>query len=426
MININRKFGYPIKVFTLTALIFLIGCSSTEVAGTGSQAGNGIVTATVIYDDNSTASSAEIYVRRADYLKDENDTTEEEYVDLTGDDGSLKLTLDSDIDYVVEVRDGNGFAVLAVCSTGAYIGDTLNLDTILIEKEATFSGEVDISGIPDSVLVYVQIYGIDKLAKVDSLGAFHFENIPSGSYELKIKPADPLFMPADSQRIALGPDDSLEAGIFLLPEDFWKDTVIIREILDLNNLDTLAVDSVVKRGSQGRITDLIIVGKGVDTLPPSIGQLRLDFLALSDNDISTIPEEIRHMLSLEQLDLAKNSISVLPMGMMELRNLRFLDLNDNSLTLLPPDFGKLRFLEQFSCRENALVSFNPSIGMLKYLKVLDLYNNEINLLPFEITFLKGIEILDVRYNNLLLLSPEIEEWIDANSNTSEWRATQSD
>lgn len=410
----------------ISLLIFSSGCSNSDVAGTGSQAGNGIVTAVVVYDDSTVASNAEVYVRQSDYLKDTSNNSIEEYVSLVDNYGRVNLELDTETDFVIEIRDNNGYALLAVCSTNAYVGDSLNFDTLYLEKDAVFFGEVDISNLPKDVPVYVQVYGMNKIEKVDSLGYFKFDHMPHGKYSLKIVPGHTDYLPVDSQNIALGPEDSLEAGKFLLPQDFWKDTVIIREILDLNGLNSTSVDSVVKRDPFGRIRDLLLFGKNIDTLPPSIGDLGLHVLLLAENNLTDIPGELGRMQSLEHLDLAKNSISILPLGFTELRNLRYLDLNENSLSSLPPDFGKLRFLNHFKCRQNQLHELPGSIGMIEHLENLDLYDNVLDKLPFEILNITTLQLLDLQYNRLKNQPTLIKQWINEYSNNSAWEITQKD
>lgn len=416
-----------IKYISILIYLFLslMGCSSTEVSGTGSQAGNGIVTATIVYNDSTVAGGAEVYIRNANFLKDTSDSQTENYSVLVDSYGKLNVSMDTDNDYILEIRDNSGYSVLVICSTAAYTSDTLNFDTLYMERVSEFYGTVDVSNIPKDVPVYVQVYGMNKIEKVDSLGKFQFKDMPHGTYNLKILPYHPDYLAVDSQKVALGADDSIEAGTFLLPHDFWKDTVIIREILDLNGLNSLGVESVVKRDPMGRIRDLLLLDRGIDTLPPSIGNLQLHFLLLAKNNIKMIPGELGKMLSLERLVLAKNRISSFPAELVELRNLRDLDLNENSLSSLPPDCGKLRYLKSFKCTRNSLTSIPASIGMIENLKVLDLYDNEISILPFEIIYLKNLEMLDVDYNRLRGLPTEIADWVDQYSRNEEWFATQS-
>lgn len=409
----------------LILLQLLNGCSSSDISGTGSQAGNGIVTAVVLYEDSTVAENAEIYVRSTNYLKDTASNVVEDYITKIDNHGKMTIEMDPDSEFVIEIRDNKGYATLVHCSTNAYKGDSLDFDTLFMVKEAMFFGKVDLTNIPDYVPVYVQVYGMDKIEKVDHEGNFKFDKMPAGTYKVKILPAHQDYEPIDDQKIALGPNDSLEMSTILLHQDFWKDTLIIRDILDLNNLDTLSVDDVVERDSIGRINKLILIDRGIDTLPQQIGMLRLNTLILSGNNLSSIPFEIDKIQSLEYLDLARNNISKLVWTIVELRNLRYLDLSENSLDSLPEGLGKLRFLSHLACRENVLKSIPETIGMIEHLLTLDLYNNELRDLPAKITYLKDLENLDVRYNKLFSLSYELENWINTYSVNEDWKVTQS-
>lgn len=57
-------------------------------------------------------------------------------------------------------------------------------------------------------------------------------------------------------------------------------------------------------------------------------------------DIQDIPEDIKHLRSLQVADFSSNPIPRLPAGFAQLKSLTVLGLNDMSLTSLPSDFGQ--------------------------------------------------------------------------------------
>ena len=57
-------------------------------------------------------------------------------------------------------------------------------------------------------------------------------------------------------------------------------------------------------------------------------------------DISDIPDDIKHLQSLQVADFSSNPIPRLPAGFSQLKSLTVLGLNDMSLTSLPEDFGR--------------------------------------------------------------------------------------
>lgn len=57
------------------------------------------------------------------------------------------------------------------------------------------------------------------------------------------------------------------------------------------------------------------------------------------SDITDIPDDIKHLGSLQIADFSSNPIPRLPIGFSQLKSLTVLGLNDMSLTSLPEDFG---------------------------------------------------------------------------------------
>lgn len=67
--------------------------------------------------------------------------------------------------------------------------------------------------------------------------------------------------------------------------------------------------------------------------------LYLQQLNLSDNQITTIPDCIKHLSNLNNLDLSKNRISNCPEWLQALPNLNTLDLRKNPLPISPEILG---------------------------------------------------------------------------------------
>lgn len=67
-------------------------------------------------------------------------------------------------------------------------------------------------------------------------------------------------------------------------------------------------------------------------------RFKLNFLFFF-TDIPDIPDDIRHLRSLQVADFSSNPIPRLPAGFSQLKSLTVLGLNDMSLTSLPQDFG---------------------------------------------------------------------------------------
>ncbi|GAB0093092.1 protein lap4 [Sergentomyia squamirostris] len=124
-------------------------------------------------------------------------------------------------------------------------------------------------------------------------------------------------------------------------------------------------------------------------------------------DIPDIPDDIKHLRSLQVADFSSNPIPRLPAGFSQLKSLTVLGLNDMSLTSLPADFGSLSQLESLELRENLLKGLPESISQLTKLERLDLGDNEIENLPPHLGHLPALQELWLDHNQLQKLPPDI-------------------
>ncbi|XP_049887678.1 E3 ubiquitin-protein ligase LRSAM1-like [Pectinophora gossypiella] len=75
-------------------------------------------------------------------------------------------------------------------------------------------------------------------------------------------------------------------------------------------------------------------------------------LNLSYNIFSKIPDDIRHLISLNELYIQGNLIKEIPESIECLQNLQILDISNNRLTRLTPAVGKLKSLRKLNITEN--------------------------------------------------------------------------
>ena len=107
----------------------------------------------------------------------------------------------------------------------------------------------------------------------------------------------------------------------------------------------------------------------------------LERLSLSDNNLTTIPENIGDLDSLVSLSLKNNQLTTLPESIGDLSSLEYLRLNGNQLTSLPESIGDLSSLEDLNLDNNQLTTLPESIGDLSSLTSLYLYDNQLTILP---------------------------------------------
>lgn len=81
------------------------------------------------------------------------------------------------------------------------------------------------------------------------------------------------------------------------------------------------------------------------------------------------------------LIIMKKGLTTLPKSINQLKYLHALDLRMNKLTDLPESIGQLEYLDEFSLQNNALKSLPETIGKLTNLRIFNLENNNLTALP---------------------------------------------
>ena len=372
----NKRMLYPvIMIMCLMATMFFLRCSMDVAGGFGSETTNGItVSGVVISQDGTPVEDVDIFIRTENFLKDTSDTQAVRVPDIiTTSTGTFAIDSVDTGNYFIEVNDGSRNAVLVKCNIYAFTPGTINLDTIQLQPSAGFYGIVDRENIPISENVYIQIYGIDRVQFVNTSGEFVFGGLPAGTHIIRAISSNPAHGILEADTITVDPAENRDAGTFLLPFEFWRDTVVVRQVLDVNGLINIPVSEVVVIGKEGRVVDLKLKGRNIKTLPPGIGELRLRFIRLHENEIDSLPEEMGKMLSLVHLMLRNNRIEYIPESFGNLTHLEHLDLSGNKLALLPESIVNLTNLDFLSVIHNRLHSVPPPIKIW-----LDTYSFEKN------------------------------------------------
>jgi len=154
-----------------------------------------------------------------------------------------------------------------------------------------------------------------------------------------------------------------------------------------------------------RITGIGLYKCGLSTLPESIGNLSsLQTLFLNGNQLTTLPESIGNLSSLQTLVLNGNQLTTLPESITRLTSLQSLDLSINKFTTLPESISKLESLIELVLSGNNLSTLPESIKNLKSLIVLYLDNNKLTTLPESLTKLESLQTLAISDNKLKILS----------------------
>lgn len=195
--------------------------------------------------------------------------------------------------------------------------------------------------------------------------------------------------------------------VSLYSQDFTRDSLAVRAILDSNGLDSITVASVID-SSEGRIWRLKLRAKNLTTIPPEIGNLtNLEELELRNNNLTSIPPEIGNLTNLTRLYLSFNNLTNLPPDIENLTKLTILYIFFNELTGLPPEIGSLTNLTMLCIEDNRLTSLPSDIGNLIKLGCLTVDENDLTGIPPEIGNLANLAELNLARNDLISLPDSI-------------------
>jgi Leucine-rich repeat (LRR) protein/protein-tyrosine phosphatase len=132
----------------------------------------------------------------------------------------------------------------------------------------------------------------------------------------------------------------------------------------------------------------------------------LETLDLSQNKIDSIDHSIGRLKNLKTLLLNGNNLTLLPIEFGDLINLEYLDLSDNKLFHLFP-FDKMLKLTSLTCKSNRIKEIPNSIGNATSLTQMDFTTNCIKTLPKEIYHLKNLVFMRLKHNQIEFLDSNL-------------------
>lgn len=183
----NNLISIVFKFLVLIISMLFVQCSkNSDVAG-GAETTNTIASCRVVYDSGEPAIAASVMIRPIDYT---SPLDGEDFDDIsiqnieTDEDGYLQIEDMPEGQYYLEANDNSGFASLLLFEIGENTKDTI-LDDQILRSYTKVSGNVEfkLSSFTD---IFVQIYGLNRIVEVDSLGYFEFNDLPEAVYTLVV------------------------------------------------------------------------------------------------------------------------------------------------------------------------------------------------------------------------------------------------
>ena len=167
------------------------------------------------------------------------------------------------------------------------------------------------------------------------------------------------------------------------------------------------VNAVLTQDMVNSCLFLYAVGKDIQNLTGIDVLVNLQYLFLSSNEITSLPDSIGNISALQELDLSYNQLNSLPDSLTNITGLRELSLSYNQLSSLPENLGNINSLQLLNVSGNQLTSLPNSIGNLANIQMLYLNKNQLTELPETIIGLERLEWFYIASNKLTSLPENI-------------------
>jgi hypothetical protein len=169
-----------------------LSCSSAPVAigpdspGSGTGVGNGFIMGKVLYADSTPVAGAIVRLRPQTFLADTSgkmalagDSIATVFTDASG--RFVIDSVDTGLAYSIEVNNEKDSAEGTYYKFKLNATDTTLLPTRIVSRMPLLTGTIKLAGLPQNA--YVQIFGLQRLGRTDSLGNFEIKELPVGQCE---------------------------------------------------------------------------------------------------------------------------------------------------------------------------------------------------------------------------------------------------
>jgi len=181
----------------ILSCLFAIYCSCTidNLAGGSSQQGNGMIVGSVVSMDGSPAITT-IRIHSTDYVQTHEisinaDTNFDIKTDSTG---HFSISGINPGSYTIEANDLTSLAALRKVIITEQ-NDTTNVGTVGLKPYARITGIVEDTITGEHPPLYIQVPGLERLSRIDQNGTFSINDLPEGSFNLRIVAFDSTIAP---------------------------------------------------------------------------------------------------------------------------------------------------------------------------------------------------------------------------------------
>jgi hypothetical protein len=205
-------------------------CSKPPLAGGTSETTNGFV-AVVRTAGGVPVSHALVRLRPEGYLSDTAEVSIQydsaSIIDtITDSSGHLRITGIDTGNYSIEIQDGTGRGALL---HGFALKDSIvDCGIAMVTPSGGVRGYIDRRVVDESVMIYVRIYGMERMARADpASGAFVLRDMPEGDHEIYFIASLPSFKPKELHA-SVSPDSVSDIGkVSLFPFNDWAHSKVV-------------------------------------------------------------------------------------------------------------------------------------------------------------------------------------------------------
>lgn len=190
---------------------------------------------------------------------------------------------------------------------------------------------------------------------------------------------------------------------------------IQKQINDLPRLTSITIlnnkyNRPLQLGKNDRITSLTIHGDRAQSLPRSYHKLKaLETLDLSSNALTKFPNGAARNKKLKELSLQHNELTLRD-KLKPHPNLEKLALQNNRIERVPEQITRFPNLTRLSLNHNRITDVAREIRNLKKLKHLSFYNNRLASIPTGVYELRSLNVIDLYFNQIEVIDDRISNW----------------
>jgi len=194
---------------TLVVSVAALLCCTKNVTGGGGTEWEAKLSGRATYDGSGLPAAGAMVTICSDLFLKDTSTSHAPRQTMTDKNGYFSIDRLEPGIFHVEVNDNESWATLSKCEIQK--NDTVIAVACALKPTSRISGTIELpAGYHGGV--YVQIYGLDRIARVALDGTFALNDIPQGDYTLRILPSSNEYIPKDVGAVTVATSAEINIG----------------------------------------------------------------------------------------------------------------------------------------------------------------------------------------------------------------------